>query len=170
MLVKLGQTWSNVLKTRIIWYGSLQNTLCMVVPVPLVLALVPIGFCMVVPVPLVLVLVPIGFCMVVPVPPCFGTGTTSWFCLEMLLFSLFGTIFLHKLLYSIILKKSTWNLTQNNSTILELVIWNFLLPTLGKNSKNSTKGPSIPTKPNKYDGFHVYYIPTRVFPTKLQEF
>ena len=25
-LVKLGQTWSNVLKTRIIWYGSLQPT------------------------------------------------------------------------------------------------------------------------------------------------
>ena len=92
------------------------------------------------------------------------------FCPEMLILHLLVPILFIQLLHSIIPQKPTWNLTQNNSTTLELVIWNFFLPTLGKNSKNSTQGPPIPTKPYNFDGFHVYCIPTRVFPTKLQEF
>ena len=62
-----------------------------VVPVPLCLVPVPNTFYMVVPVPLVSVPVPVRFYWVVPLPPYFGTGTTSWFCPELLLFALFGT-------------------------------------------------------------------------------
>ena len=151
---------------------KLQNLgiLEVVVAVQLCLVLVPYTFCMVVPVPLVSVPVPIGFCWVVPVPPCFGTGTTSWFCPELFLFALFGTNYLHTTSPFHNTSKTTWNLTQNNSTTLELVIWNFIKPNPRRKSENSTQGPPIPTKPHNFDGFHVYFLPTRVFPTKLQEF
>ena len=76
--------------------------------------------------------------VLVPVPPR-GFSQKCCFC------PLLVPSFFIQLLYSIIPQKSTRNLTQNNSTTLELVIWNFLLPTLGKNSKNSTQGPLIHT-------------------------
>ena len=101
--------------------------------------------------------------VLVPIPP-------RGFAQNLLILPFLVPIIFITLLHSIIPQKSTWNLTQNNSTTLELVIWNFLLPTLGKNSKNSTQGSPIHTKPLDYDGFHVYFIPTRIFPIKLQEF
>ena len=66
--------------------------------------------------------------------------------------------FFIQLLHSIIPQKPTWNLTQNNSTALELVIWNLLIPTLGKNSNNSTQGPPIHTNHiNMMDSIFILY-------------
>ena len=116
-------------------YEKLQKSgiLDIVVPIQLCLVPLPNTFCMVVP-------VPNGFCMVVPVPPCFGTGTTSWFFPEMLLFALFGTIFLHTTSPFHNTSKTNMEFIQNHTITLVLVVWNFIQPRV----KILTIQPKVP--------------------------